>query len=340
MNEPLVSIIMPCYNGEDYLNQALESVRWQTYDNWECILIDDGSTDGSAGIFQQYAANDARFRYLKQENKGLAAARNTGIDCASGEYIQFLDDDDILLPNRLEDCVDHFLKRPESDVVYSDYVIFQQIGGFLHMRPAKMPYSDPLRSLLLEWNHSFVIPAHAFMFRRDVIAANKFNAALRSHAEDLDCWIRIAASGIRFSYLDETLVVYRMSPQSLATNEVAVYRAQLGIVGKVQQEKYCAAYINDFQRVLVRLRERLAIGHFMEKSFAKGYQEMSLIWRSSPWQARLKMVSWMVLMTIFSRQRIQDARGWIINHTPIRAGGWSDAKRWNPPESLQRLMDL
>ena len=89
-SKPLISIIIPCYNGEAFLSQALESVLWQTEENWECILVDDGSTDHSAEIFCSYQKRDKRFTYLSQENKGPAVARNAGAHvkdqhCAVGD---------------------------------------------------------------------------------------------------------------------------------------------------------------------------------------------------------------------------------------------------------------
>lgn len=92
--KPLISIIVPVYNAEKYLNQCLDSLQNQTYQNMEFVLVDDGSTDGSAAICAAYAEKDSRFRYLHQENGGVSAARNAGIDAASGAYLGFCDSDD------------------------------------------------------------------------------------------------------------------------------------------------------------------------------------------------------------------------------------------------------
>ena len=89
-----VSIIVPCYNQAQYLNEALQSVLGQTYTNWECIIVNDGSPDNTAAIAQEWVAKDDRFRYVYKENGGLCNARNTGISKAVGEYILTLDADD------------------------------------------------------------------------------------------------------------------------------------------------------------------------------------------------------------------------------------------------------
>src|SRR5690606_40203485 len=98
---PLVSIIVPCYNYGHYLLETLNSVKSQIFKDWECIIIDDGSTDPTAEVAREATRIDRRFRYYYQENKGLAAARNSGILRSRGEFIQFLDADDFISPNKL-----------------------------------------------------------------------------------------------------------------------------------------------------------------------------------------------------------------------------------------------
>lgn len=104
---PCFSIIVPVYNVEKYLKECLDSVLHQTFADWECICVNDGSTDGSVAILEEYAEKDRRFRIITQSNKGLSAARNTGIDAAKGDYILFLDSDDWLELNALQTLADH-----------------------------------------------------------------------------------------------------------------------------------------------------------------------------------------------------------------------------------------
>ena len=105
---PLFSVIMPLFNKRDYVLRAIKSVQNQTYGNWELIIIDDGSTDGSTKIIPQ---NEARIRLYQQQNKGPGAARNKGIEVASGQYVTFLDADDCFFPNKLEVESDLLLKN-------------------------------------------------------------------------------------------------------------------------------------------------------------------------------------------------------------------------------------
>ena len=106
-----VSVIVTCYNQEAFLNDCLASVAKQTYPDWECIIVDDGSTDTSAQIAKSWQEKDARFRYFYQENKKVSGARNAGLSKVEGDLIQFLDGDDILLPTKLEESVKAFSRE-------------------------------------------------------------------------------------------------------------------------------------------------------------------------------------------------------------------------------------
>lgn len=115
----MVTIIVPCYNQAQYLPDALQSVLNQTYTNWECIIVNDGSPDNSEEVAQQWCKKDARFSYYFQKNVGVSAARNFGIKIAKGDYIQFLDGDDILEKDKIYNQV-HFLEKEKKvDIVYS-----------------------------------------------------------------------------------------------------------------------------------------------------------------------------------------------------------------------------
>ena len=118
MSHYLVSIIMPAYNGEKFIDQAINSVIDQTYDNWELIVIDDGSQDGTKEIVQNY--KDPRIRYFYQYNQGQAAALNKGLDLARGEFITTLDVDDWYTPTSLEDRIEFLISYPQFGAVYAD----------------------------------------------------------------------------------------------------------------------------------------------------------------------------------------------------------------------------
>jgi len=121
MSIPFVSIIMPCYNVDAFLNKALEHVITQTYTNWECIMVDDGSKDNTANIAKQWTKKDARFVYLFQENKGLSGARNSGLKIAKGEFVYFYDPDDLINTKTLSNL--SALITDTIDIVYGKCAI-------------------------------------------------------------------------------------------------------------------------------------------------------------------------------------------------------------------------
>lgn len=128
----LISIIVPIYNVEKYLRMCLDSIENQTYSNLEVLLIDDGSTDDSGKVCQEYVARDSRFRYIKKENGGASDARNFGIDRASGEYLSFVDSDDWLAPTYVEDLY-QVAKRTHADTVVAHYTIYNEEDRHYHV---------------------------------------------------------------------------------------------------------------------------------------------------------------------------------------------------------------
>ena len=120
----MISVIIPVYNVENYLEECLNSVQNQTYTNIEVILVNDGSTDKSKQICERYCKEDSRFQLLNQENQGLSAARNNGVAASTGEFIAFVDSDDIILPNYLETLI-HYM-TDEIDIVESQFTVSKE----------------------------------------------------------------------------------------------------------------------------------------------------------------------------------------------------------------------
>src|ERR1700680_1606833 len=122
---PLVTVVVPAYNYEHFISETLLSVRAQTYQQWECIVVDDGSTDNTGSAVSDFVEKDPRIKYIRQENGGLAAARNTGIAHGAGEYYQFLDADDLLEPRKFERQVELLEQHPEIDITFADVRYFR-----------------------------------------------------------------------------------------------------------------------------------------------------------------------------------------------------------------------
>ena len=123
-NQPLVSIIMPVYNCEKYLTESIGSVISQSYQNWELIIVDDGSTDRSSEIIDAYSQKDVRIKAFHKPNQGVSMARNLALEQMKGEYVTFIDSDDVYHANRLSRMIQVFAQNRECDIVFSRHTEF------------------------------------------------------------------------------------------------------------------------------------------------------------------------------------------------------------------------
>lgn len=208
---PKVSVIIPTYNSAEYLPAAIESVLTQSCQDYEIIVVNDGSTDNTYGVIARYSAH---LRYINQENRGLSGARNTGIQHAQGDYLAFLDADDLFLPYKLSLQTSFLDKHEGVDVVYSNGYLFRpNVHGVERQRLfseaglLNTSLGTPSESLpVLVIENAF--PVHAAMVRRQAVQAiGGFDEKLSTLA-DWDFWYRIAVNH-HFAYVDEIAVRYR-----------------------------------------------------------------------------------------------------------------------------------
>jgi glycosyltransferase involved in cell wall biosynthesis len=214
---PSVSVIVPMYNTRDYVGATLDSVLAQTFPDFEVIVVDDGSTDGCTEIVAEYVARDPRITCIRQNNAGLAAARNVGIAAARGTAIAFLDSDDLWLPEKL---ARQLPLVTGNTVVHADAYVFidgEPVGETRLSDVADSPDGAETFESLLEQNRIGVLTA---VVPRDLLLAHGcFDSALRS-CEDYDLWLRLAAAGITFRALVEPLAAYRRRKGALSADPV------------------------------------------------------------------------------------------------------------------------
>lgn len=204
MTAPLVSVVIPVFNAERYLAESAASVLGQGWPEIELLLVDDGSTDDSPRIARELAA-DPRVRLLSEENGGPARARNAGIRASRGEFVAFLDADDLWLPGKLRRQIPLFSEAPSPDVVYSQRLMMDADGRALEGFRPPVP-SGVVLDLL--WVDNFVCMSSAVV-RRDLFdRVGFFDEGLRM-SEDFDFWLRAAVVG-RFRGIGEPLVKYRV----------------------------------------------------------------------------------------------------------------------------------
>jgi glycosyltransferase involved in cell wall biosynthesis len=229
---PAVSVIVPCYGVTEYIAQALDSLRTQTFRDFEVLLVNDGCPD-TPNLERVLAPYRDEIQYIKQENQGPSGARNTGIRAARAPLIANLDGDDFWAPEYLEKQVGYLQAHPEVDVVYPDAVFF---GGtawdgkrFMDMIPG---VGEPTFRNILSGKCTVIYGATA---RRDAIMrAGLFDAEFRG-AEDFDLWLRVARMGSKTACVREPLVYYRIRRGSLSNDRIAVQKCSIQVCEKLLQ---------------------------------------------------------------------------------------------------------
>jgi glycosyltransferase involved in cell wall biosynthesis len=221
---PLISVIITCYNQDQYISEAIESVLRQTYTHWECFLVDDGSSDGSAEICKSYAAKDERIHYVFQKNSGVSAARNNGFSLSKGKYIQFLDGDDFLYLQKLERQVVILERQNEISVCYTNHYHYWQQSKQLANYDFELLDPYPLHHFLYGHDNGVSLPIHAALLRRKIWQSVElpFVEDYSYRYEDWIFWVRICVKQSRFYYLDECLVAYRMHGNNFVTDSETV----------------------------------------------------------------------------------------------------------------------
>ncbi|HUE76455.1 MAG TPA: glycosyltransferase, partial [Longimicrobiales bacterium] len=256
VTDAAVSVIIPAYNARPWIGDAIESALRQTHPPREVIIVDDGSEDGTDEMV--LARFGDRVRVLRQENRGLAAARNAGLAAAGGELIQFLDADDVLLDRKLEKQVALLGRAPRLDVAYCDYAFFAD-GRPEHRWPSGHEPPPADSQPLLHLIRGNTIAVHAALSRRVRIQEiGGFDESLGA-CEDLDLWLRMAAAGCRFQYIPEVLVLYRVRPGSMSGDAVRQAEWTIEVLTRADRPELPGPARQAVRRSLIRFRNMLVL---------------------------------------------------------------------------------
>jgi len=209
---PLTSVLMPVYNAEKYIRAATESILSQTFTDFEFIIINDGSTDGTLDILEEYAQQDRRIRLISRENKGLVATLNEGVGLAKGSLIARMDADDIALPERFQQQIDFLNTHEETVCVGGCAIIIDESGRELTL--LKVPANDEkIQEELLKGHASVFHPA--VMYRKKSVQQVGLYRKDFYPAEDLDLWLRLGEQG-NIANLNTTVIKYRFLSNSIS----------------------------------------------------------------------------------------------------------------------------
>jgi GT2 family glycosyltransferase len=231
MNRPSVSAIVTSFNYGRYVAAALESVRSQTYGDFECLVVDDGSTDNSIALIEPFL-DDPRFRLIQLENGGVSRARNAGLAAAQGRFVAFLDADDLWQPTKLERQLARFDVDPAYGVVFTRRTIIDGDGQSRQCANPKPPEGDVVGPL---FRQNFVCFSSAMMTTEAADRVGGFDEGLRL-AVDYEFWLRVAGH-YRFGLVDEPLVAYRVGHgTNLSSRQRERYHVALFVMQRFQRE--------------------------------------------------------------------------------------------------------
>jgi len=256
-----VSVIIPCYNQAVFLKETCESVVSQTYINWEVLIINDGSTDLTESVAKEICDKDKRFKYYYKENGGLSSARNLGLDNASGDYIQFLDSDDLLEPNKFKKSLEK-----QSDLMITNFMMLnkKKRAPFCQLEGNEFSY----KNVLLDWDVKFSIPIHCGLFSTKILGDIRFSQDLKAK-EDWFFWLSFLKKKPRVLFINEPLVLYRLHNSNMCKdnshmeeNSKAVYR----FIYSTLSEKFKELFFN---KVAVNFVEERSKSEYYYKRYRK-----------------------------------------------------------------------
>ena len=230
---PLISVVIPAYNAEQFLDETLESVLSQTYENWECIIVNDGSTDSTESIAKKWCEKDSRFRLTNKENGGLSSARNWGIKESKAEYIAFLDADDLYLPEYLEFCLKTLIEQ-DLDLVAPKMMDFKN-------RPNKISKNDNNEGHLFYGKQGI----RDFLYRNQITITILCKKSVleavggfswHDRAEDLHCWLKMLFAGYKIYRVRKYMAYRRMHQNSLSSGDYDCSKEVIKIIHSFKQK--------------------------------------------------------------------------------------------------------
>src|SRR5262245_28298699 len=237
---PFVSVIMPAYNSERYIADAIRSLLSQTGVTVEVIVVSDGSTDGTERIVGAMAAEDPRIRLFAETHRGVAAARNVGLAAATADFITFLDSDDLCAPGRLQRQVEHLVAHATVDAVIGDLMLFEILGD--DGTPSQTGRTTRVTGVSLT----------TVLFRRSIFEKIGFCDETFGYGEDLDLLLRMWESRAVLHFDEEVAVYYRRHETNMTNNHLAVGRFVLKALQRSLARRRKAGHVEPLPPYLAR----------------------------------------------------------------------------------------
>jgi len=250
---PSVTTIIPCYQHGHLVDNAIDAILSQSVRDLEVIVVDDGSTDATEPTVSRFLG-DSRVRYIQRPHLGLASARNHGMMLATGRYVQFLDADDVIYPDKLERQLSIMDDDSTIEMSHTDFCCKRELTGELSNKYASpVLSSEPfIDNLVLRWERGLSIPCHCFLFRRSVLRGFAFDTMMSNH-EDWVFNCVLAAGGRESVYIPDELCEYRVFPKSMARDKAQMALGYAQALSRIET-------LSETCRELVAQRKRIDRG--------------------------------------------------------------------------------
>ena len=311
---PLVSVVIPCYNSARYLAETVESVLAQTYARIEVILVDDGSTDATPEIARSYPV-----QYVYQANRGISAARNTGVVHSRGEYVQFLDHDDRLLPTAIEVGVKYLEERPECAMAIGEHRYIQADGTAIGYSHKHAVGRDHYAELL---EHNFIETPCSVLHRRSALDLTGLFAEEVQGAEDYELYLRTARQSPVLTH-DVAVAEYRLHDANTSGNAERMFMVSLEVLnmelpyvqGDRERLRMQRRGVRFVQREFGRRLTRELIGNRQQSEDNR--RKIGVLWRNyrAGWMAVMvsrllpaRLVNWLIMARVHPHESARSAQ--------------------------------
>ena len=250
--QPMVSVVIPAYNSSQFIAAAVESIRRQTFSDYEIIVVNDGSPD-TPDLETALQPFSSKLHYFRQENRGPSAARNLGIRNARGRYIAFLDSDDVWLPHHLSEQLGHFGNDSTLGLVYANNAQIKN-GEYLHDAFDRFPQRGPVTLASLLEYRCVVNTSSVVVVREALLEVGLFDEEMW-RCEDFDLWLRLAERGVKMTYDPGVQVVHRLGA-GLASDKERMKTARQAVFQKVLAKMTLTPHQVELVKVKIRELEK------------------------------------------------------------------------------------
>ena len=306
-NSPLVSVVVPAYNAADFLGATMQSAIAQSYQHWEMLVVDDGSSDRTPEIVQQKAAEDSRIRLISQPNQGVSVARNVGVSRAKGEIIAFLDADDRWLPDKLAAHVEFMQRHPEASASFARAELIHFDGTTTHRLTNNFSARVAVHSIL--YTNPTITTSNIVIYKSVFEALGGFDESMR-HDEDVELLFRLAYHpDYALMGIDRVLLQYRLCEDGLSSNLAKMESGWMALMEKARQSApdLIEAHYRDAHSAKLQYLARKSLRLNMPASVGKSFIDRAIAYsgKSLYKQPKTIVIALLVYLKLITFNRLR-----------------------------------